>query len=427
MAPEKPIRAARRQEILGLALDCVHCGLCLPACPTYLETGRETSSPRGRVYLMRAFAEGRVPASGVLAEEAHLCLDCRACETACPSGVSYGALVELVRAELREAGARRDLASRLEVLALRQVVARPARLRAAVSALGWLQRSGLEARLVRVLPRSLAERLRRAPRVPEARERRPLPREVPAEGPRRGRVAYFRGCVLPELFGRVGRATVALLARQGFEVVVPPAQACCGALHVHAGDEGFARELLGRNAAAFAGGADAVVVDSAGCGAMLREAPRLLGTAGEELARRVRDPLELLDEVGLRRLPGRFGARVAYDDPCHLVHAQKVRDAPRRLLAAVPGLELVPHRDPAACCGAAGTYAFTHPEMSDRVLAKKLDALLEAEPEVVATGNPGCLMQLERGFRERGRPIRVLHPVEILAAASVPASGPAER
>lgn len=424
MAPREPARDDRRREILRLALDCVHCGLCLPACPTYLETGRETSSPRGRIYLMRAFAEGRIPPRGILAEEAHLCLDCRACETACPSGVSYGALVELARAEVREAGARGGLASRIERLALREVLANPRRLRMAISALGLLDRTGLRRPLERMLPPALAGRLRRAPRVPGAAERRPLPERVAARGARRGRVAYFRGCVMPELFGRVGRATLELLSSQGFEVVVPAGQGCCGALHAHAGDEPFARELLARNAAALAGDADLVVADSAGCGAMLREAPRLLGAAGEALARRVRDPLELLDEVGLRPLPGRFEARVAYDDPCHLVHAQKVRDAPRRLLAAVPGVELREHRDPGACCGAAGTYALTHPAMSDRVLARKLEALLEVDPEVVATGNPGCLMQLERGFRDRGRAVRVLHPVEILAAASSPRSGP---
>ncbi len=373
---------------------------------------------------MRAFAEGRIAGEGVLAEEAFLCLDCRACETACPSGVSYGALVEHVRAELRERGALRGRASRLELLALRGVLARPARLRAALSGLRLLQRLGIDTWLTRRLPRSLAGVLERAPRVPPGRERRPLPRRISAGGVPRGRVAYFRGCVMPELFGRVGRATVTLLARQGFEVWVPPGQVCCGALHAHAGDEVFARRLLAANLEAFGGEVDAVVVDSAGCGAMLREAPRLLGGAAEGLARRVRDPLELLDEAGLRPLPGRFEARVAYDDPCHLVHASKVAAAPRRLLAGVPGLELVDHRDPGACCGAAGTYALTHPEMSDRVLARKLDALCEVDPDVVASGNPGCLMQLERGFRQRGLAVRVLHPVEILAAAAGPAARP---
>jgi glycolate oxidase iron-sulfur subunit len=395
-------------------LDCVHCGLCLSSCPTYRATGRETSSPRGRVYLMRGVAEGRLPLES-LVEEAWLCLGCRACETACPSGVAFGHLLEETRAEIERAGLRRGLARRIERAALRGLVPRPARLHAALSLLGLVQGLGLD-RLARVfLPRALREAQALAPQVPARAARRRLPERIEADPPRRGRVALFEGCVMPELFGSVNAATARVLAREGFEVVVPRAQGCCGALQAHAGDAGFARELAARNVAAFAAGeVDAVVVNSAGCGAALRDYGHWLGPAGRGLADRVRDVCEFLDAAGPRAPLASLPGVVCYDDPCHLVHGQRVEAAPRRLLARIPALRLAPHRDPAACCGAAGTYNLTHREMSRAVLARKLDALAEVAPDWIATGNPGCLMQLHAGARERGLRAEVVHPVELL-------------
>jgi len=415
-APEAATPGLR--EIYERSLDCVHCGLCLPACPTYRETGRETSSPRGRVYLMRGAAEGRIPLDGVLTEEAYLCLACRACETACPSGVTYGAMVELTRAEVDAAGARRGPARWLERLALRGVVAHPRRLRALVDLLGAVQRLRLD-RLARpLLPRRLRGAHDLLPAVPPRRERRPLPEHVPALGERRGRVAFFAGCVASQVFAAVNRATLRVLSRNGFEVVVPRAQSCCGALHLHAGDADGGRALLRRNLVAVAErDVDAVVVNAAGCGAALREADRWLPGEGAPLAERVRDVCELLDEAGPRPPTRPVRVRVCYDDPCHLLHAQRVGDAPRRLLAAIPGLELLHHDDPGACCGAAGIYNLTHPAMSRAVLARKLDALAAADPDAIATGNPGCLMQIGSGARERGLRARVLHPVELLDEA----------
>jgi len=405
-------------EAYARSLDCVHCGLCLPACPTYRETGRETSSPRGRIHLVRAVAEGRIPLEGVTAEEMYLCLGCRACETACPSGVRYGQLLEEARAAVERAGARRGLARTLERWALRGLVPRRRRLRALVSATALAQRLRLD-RLARpLLPRGARALHDLLPRVPPRAERRPLPRVVPAEGTHRGRVGLFVGCIMPELFGRANRATARVLACNGFEVVVPEGQGCCGALQAHAGDADFARGLLRADVEAFADpGLDAVVVNSAGCGAHLRAAGTWLPGAGEGLAARVRDVAELLDEAGLRPPTARVPMRVAYDDPCHLVHGQGVRDAPRRLLAAVPGVALVEHDDPTSCCGAAGIYNVTHRAMSDAVLARKLDALAATDPDVIASGNPGCLMQLARGAATRGLRARVLHPVEILDRA----------
>jgi glycolate oxidase iron-sulfur subunit len=395
----------------------VHCGLCLESCPTYRETRRETSSPRGRIYLMRGVAEGRIGLES-LAREASLCLGCRACETACPSGVRFGSLLELARAELDEAGLRRTAAQRLERLALRGIVANRRRLRLAVTLLAAVQRLGLDRLAAPLLPRRLREARALLPPVPSRRERARIAELTPAVGTRRGRVGLLEGCVVPELFGAVNAATVRVLARNGFEVVAPRDQGCCGALQAHAGDESFARDLARRNARAFAAaGVDCVVTNSAGCGAALRDAGSWLPGEGEALAARARDVSQLLDEAGLRPPPGRIEARVCYDDPCHLVHGQGVREAPRRLLAAIDGLTLVPHDDPVACCGAAGTYNLTHPEMSRAVLSRKLDSLAAADPDLIATGNPGCLMQLRAGAAERGLRARVLHPVELLDRA----------
>lgn len=395
-------------ELYPATLDCVHCGLCLPVCPTYRETGRETSSPRGRVYLMRGLAEGRIELGDVIAEEAFLCLGCRACETACPSGVRYGALLEQTRAQVHEAGLRRGRAERVEHAVLRNLVPRPRRLRALFDLLALGQRLRLDRPVIAMLP----SRLRAlAPRIPSRRERRALPSLLSAHGEKRGRVGLFTGCVMPELFGTTNAATAAALAHNGFEVVVVGAQGCCGALQAHSGDAQLAHALLDANVAAFGEEAlDAVIVNSAGCGAYLRD-------SGTPLAQLVRDPCEWLDAQGVRPFSAELPLRVCYDDPCHLVHGQGVHDAPRRLLEAIPGLELVPHADPTSCCGAAGTYNLTQPEMSAAVLARKMDALAAADPDVIASGNPGCLMQLRAGVAERGLRAQVRHPIDLLAEA----------
>jgi glycolate oxidase iron-sulfur subunit len=224
-------------------------------------------------------------------------------------------------------------------------------------------------------------------------------------------VGLFTGCVMPELFGATQTATAGVLACNGFEVVVVAGQGCCGALQAHAGDAGFAHGLLEANVAAFGEEElDAIVFDSAGCGAFVRD-------SATPLAQLVRDPCEWLDAQGPRPFERELPLRVCYDDPCHLLHGQGVRDAPRRLLEAIPGLELVPHADPGACCGAAGTYNLTQPAMSAAVLARKMDALAAADPDVIVTGNPGCLMQLRAGVAERGLRAQVRHPVELLAEA----------
>ena len=408
-------------QVLESSLDCVHCGLCLNVCPTYRLTGRENSSPRGRIYLMRGIAEGRVAAGSTVAEELHFCLGCRACESACPSGVEYGAMLEHARSALVESGARRGLGPRLERWFLARVIAR-ARVRAVFFAgLGMLQRLRLDVVFGGLLPGALSRAAKAAPRVPARRERRPLPACTPAEGERRGSVILLEGCVMRETFGHVNRATVLVLARNGYDVLVPEGQGCCGALQAHAGDLETARSLARRNLAAWKDtDAEAVISNSAGCGASLRGLAHWLGADELEGLPPVKDVCEFLDEVGLRVSMRRLEGRICYDDPCHLVHGQGVSSAPRRLLDSIPGFERVELSDPTACCGAAGIYNITHAETSSQVLAPKLDAIEACGADIVATGNPGCMMQIDSGLRARGLEVEVVHPIELIERASRP-------
>jgi glycolate oxidase iron-sulfur subunit len=331
-------------------------------------------------------------------------------------------MLETMRAEVEKAGLRSGLAKRIESLALRGLVPHPRRLRRVIDALAIIQRLRIDHLSMRLLPSALRELVLLAPRVPPLRERRPLPGFLPAQGTRRGRVALFVGCVMPELFGRVNQATARVLTRNGFDVVVPRDQVCCGALHAHAGDADFARRLARQNAGAFRDiQVDALVVNSAGCGAALREAGEWLGEQGRPLADAVRDVCELLDAAGLRTPEvgnrRRDSLRVCYDDPCHLVHGQHVEQAPRRLLKQIPGVELVAHDDPTSCCGAAGIYALTHRAMASAVLQRKIASLAAVDPDVVASGNPGCILQLRAGVARGALRARVVHPIELLDEA----------
>jgi glycolate oxidase iron-sulfur subunit len=397
-------------------LDCVHCGLCLPVCPTHQELGVEADSPRGRIYLMRALAEGRVQDPAAVRPHLDRCLDCRACETACPSGVRYGEILEAARAA-PPLQRRRSLRGRLAAFLLRHVVAHQGRLRAAFSLLAAAERLGLRwlAAKLRLLPAAVDAL---APRVPPAAERAPLPtgRHRPPAGvrPRGVRVALFTGCVMEPLFGRVNRATLQLLLANGFEVDVPPAQRCCGALLVHAGEPDAARRLARANVAAFAD-ADVVVNNSAGCGCALREYDHLLGDdAGRAFAAKCRDVTAFLAEAGLSATPAPRAARAAYDDPCHLCHGQGVRQQPRALLAQVPGLQLVPHERPEDCCGSAGIYNLLQPDLAAAIGRRKAASLARADVDLVVTGNPGCMLQIAAHLRLAGSGARVVHPVELL-------------
>jgi glycolate oxidase iron-sulfur subunit len=429
-----------------IALDCVHCGLCLPVCPTYQHLGDEADSPRGRIYLMRAHEEGRQ--STTLDFLAHLdrCLVCRACETACPSGVRFGSMMEDFRALVRPEASRQraaeapGAAARLRAalggIVLAHVLPYPGRLGIFVGALRLYQTSPVPALLRRsgiLAALGLEAQEALAPRVPPRSARRPAPRTLAPRGRRRARVLLLRGCVTPELLPELRAATLAVLQHQGCEVVVPPAQTCCGALHFHLGDRETGMRLLARNVAAFdLRDVDAVVVDAAGCGSTLKEygehaagRPELAEKAAA-LAAHSRDVCEFLVGLGLLPPEGEARLRVAYDDPCHLLHAQRIADAPRELLRAVPGLELVPLRDADRCCGSAGVYNLLQPALAARILDDKVRHVAASGAEVVATGNPGCILQLRAGLARAAAldadlaRIRVAHPLELFAAACTP-------
>ena len=400
---------------------CVHCGLCLQHCPTYTETGLETESPRGRLYLIKAIAEGRIEATPTAVGHLDLCLQCRNCEAVCPSGVPYGRIMEGARAEVLANG-RTPLAWRLRTLFLREVIARPGRMAALAACLRLYRASGL---------RWLAER------VPYVRDRVVLAPTVsgPTFPPKagvlgrpqdkaRGRVALLTGCIMPHAFGRVHEATVRVLARNGFEVVAPPGQLCCGALHTHSGDRPTARALARRNVDAFVeANADAIVVNSAGCGSTMKEYGELLADdpeyadKAERLAGLVKDVTELLAGLPLEPPSGRVEALVTYQDPCHLAHAQRISSAPRYLLSAIPGLRLVEMARPDRCCGGAGVYSLAHRDMSLDLLDGKIQDVAATGATIIATANPGCMAQLEAGLRRYRLPGRVVHVVELLDEA----------
>ena len=398
--------------------QCVHCGFCLQECPTYLQLGMETDSPRGRIHLIRAIAEERVEPTNSLVAHLDLCLQCRACETACPSSVPFGRIMESGRAMLVEQG-KVPLAWRMRVAFMRQLLPYPGRLRALFSLLRLYQRSGIQrlARatgVLRLLRLAEAESL-----LPDVPARAFVMPETRSNGARR--VGLLTGCVMPHLYPRTHEATVRVLERNGVEAVAPEAQRCCGALNLHAGDRRTARELARRNVDAFLDvGVEAIVVNSAGCGSTMKEYGDLLEhdeAYAEKAARMssmVRDVSEYLVELPFERPKGPLPARVTYQDSCHLVHAQKVRAAPREVLGAIPGLELMEMGSPDRCCGSAGVYSFAQREMSLRVLDDKMDDVASTGAETIATANPGCMMQLEAGLRRHKLPGRVVHIVELL-------------
>jgi glycolate oxidase iron-sulfur subunit len=418
-------------------MECVHCGLCLPTCPTYAELGVEMDSPRGRIYLMRAVVEGKLSLSPSYQEHISLCLGCRACETACPSGVKFGQLLEGARAQIEqaEAPAHRPLAKWMRALAFKGMLPWPAVLRLLGNFLLLYQASGLRTllthpTLARWLPTRLAALDQLLPVLPKRAYRLRLREFTPAQGERRGRVGFLAGCVMPIFFSPINDATVQLMSANGFDVVTPGAQRCCGALHAHAGEREGARALARHNLEVFRQAqVDWLVVNAAGCGATLKEYHELLdhdarfSGAAKELSERVLDVSQFFDKFPFRGPLGPLKLRVAYDDPCHLLHGQRIKEEPRRLLRSIPGLDLVDVQEADWCCGSAGIYNLLHPELSRQILARKMHHLAAAAPDVIATGNPGCLLQIGAGAKQYGLTAPVLHPIELLYGAFLAAHG----
>lgn len=422
-------------------LTCVHCGLCLPACPTYRALGNENDSPRGRIYLMRGVVEGKLNIGEAFISHIDLCLGCRACESACPSSVPYGHLLEAARAEVSTAKARRgSLSESLLRFFLNKVFSRPVLLRTGMRLTRWLRDSGLAelafetglvgGRLRFALALLLATRSPVVKPAQKAGRRRRTPTseaDAPSKAERTEdqlKVALLRGCVMEGLFSATNRATERVLARNGCEVIDVEKQICCGALHSHAGQVESAKQLARANIDAFlASRCDRVIVNAAGCGAAMKEYGALLADdpqyveKARAFSRKVRDITELLAERGIAIPFNSIKRRVAYDAPCHLHHAQRVTQAPIDVLKAVPGLELVPLRGSDSCCGGAGIYNLQHPEMSGEILADKLAAIRESGADTVATANPGCIMQIGAGARMNQLHVEVIHPIELLDAA----------
>jgi glycolate oxidase iron-sulfur subunit len=409
---------------------CIHCGLCLNACPTYRELGLEMDSPRGRIYQIIQVERGRLPLGESFVRHIDSCLDCRACETACPSGVEYGRLVESARAQINRYYQRPGIGRKVRQTFFQKLLTNRKLLDRLGTLLWFFQRSGLEAIFVKSgFLRLFSKRLGRVAALSPGMEKpfftERLGQVVKPDGEIRHRVAFFAGCIANLAFARLNDATVRVLARNGCEVVIPEAQGCCGALHVHAGIRDRARELAKQNIKTFLeGGFDYFITNAAGCGSVLKEYPLLFEQEDREFYERaqkfsakVRDVTEFLAGIAFSRDFAAIRARATYQDPCHLAHAQHIRSAPRQLMAAVPGLELIELKESEVCCGSAGIYNVVQNEMADRLLKAKMQRVDETGAELILTANPGCLLQMRAGVARSRRKRRVLHVVELLDEA----------
>ena len=410
--------------------QCMHCGLCLPTCPTYDATKLERNSPRGRIALMRAIADDRLEATRTFAEEMYFCLGCLACMTACPAGVNYAELFEHARAEAQRT----------------QVLAAPRRNFIRKFTVGWLfmdlrrlrfmgrlmriyQQLGLQALLrkssvLKLLPKRLQELESMTPTIQRQFSAEMIAPVTPPRGERKYRVAVLTGCAQDLIFSDVNRDTVEVLAANGCEVITPPAQSCCGSLHAHNGEWELAKTLAKRNIDQFPpADFDAIITNAAGCGSHLKHYSTFLGddenyrSRAEEWDAKVKDVHEWLAEIGIKTPPANGETAATYHEACHLCHGQKITAQPRRVLKAIPGLKLVELPESTWCCGSAGIYNLIQPEMANQLLDRKIDRIKSTGVTTVATGNPGCLLQIINGARRHGLELRVVHPVSLLAEA----------
>lgn len=424
--------ALQQPYLRELLTQCIHCGLCLPACPTYQVFHTEMDSPRGRIALVQAAVDGRLPLEGAFQEHIDLCLGCRACETACPSGVQYGAIVEAARfgiAETRKPSAWERIMRRLS---LRELLPHTGRLRLMARLMRLYQVTGLQAlvRGSRLLPKSLANMESLLPRIPDGYP--DYSRPAPAVGEKRGEVAFLFGCVQDAFLSNVNAASVRVLQRNGFEVHFPAAQTCCGAAPLHIGEEDLAVELAQRNIdACMSRDYVAIISNAGGCGATLKQYDHLLSN-DPLFAQRARDFVAKLKDINeflgehLHTPPdGRLDIRATYVDSCHLRHGQKVVRQPRQLLRSIPGLELVELTQPDMCCGSAGVYNILQADTASQVLDAKMADVAGTQAATVVTSNTGCHMQLIAGVRKAGLQAEVVHVVELLDRSYQQAARPA--
>lgn len=454
-----PLR--RHTHTYDLIGQCIHCGFCLPTCPTYAVLGVEMDSPRGRIYQMKAVAEGKLDISNDFIEHMNCCLGCRACETACPSGVQYGKLIEAAREQIRLTPPQAPLAiaatndevspipfaevqTQFNIIApqlLRRFffdVMLPSRpiLALVFAGLKLYQRSGLQNLLhrsglfaaINALPTPFKDKLKvpealmqnaSGPLLPQA-----LPEITPAIGTRRYRVGFISGCIMDQVFRDINEATIRVLTANGCEVITPAMQGCCGALHIHGGEAETGRALARHNIDIFAQyDLDAIIINSAGCGSTLKEYAHLLRddiiyvSRAKAFSEKIKDISEFLVTIELNKDMGAITSTVAYHDACHLAHGQHIRQQPRQLLKAIQGLKLIELKEADWCCGSAGIYNITNQEMGTELLERKMNNIVATGASIIATGNPGCMMQIAMGVRERGLPMKVVHPVQLLDEA----------
>ncbi|HET8846035.1 MAG TPA: (Fe-S)-binding protein, partial [Ktedonobacteraceae bacterium] len=446
----------RHTHTYDLMRQCIHCGFCLPTCPTYAVLGTEMDSPRGRIYQMQAVAEGRMSTNADFTEHMYCCLGCRACETACPSGVQFGKLIEAAREQIQldaldqtpslPGKEEQQIASSQSTPTIaKQALKRfffdgmlPSRFLTSLTFAGLkiYQRSGLQQfarksgllKVMDALPTPfqgtllLPEAL--MPRASGALLPRPLPEITPALGPKRYRVGFISGCIMDQIYRDINEATLRVLAANGCEVITPTSQQCCGALHVHAGESQRGRELACHNIEVFERyNCDVIIINSAGCGSNLKEYAHLLrdntiyAQRAQAFSAKIKDVSEFLADLELRTPLGALPSTVAYHDACHLAHGQKIKQQPRRLLKSIPGLKLVELKEADWCCGSAGIYNITNQEMASKLLERKMRHIRASGAEIIATGNPGCMMQIALGARERGLNLTVLHPIQLLDEA----------
>lgn len=409
---------------------CTHCGLCLPTCPTYRELGLETDSPRGRLYLMGvAFRNSDpMPLNDSWAKYIYRCLDCRACETACPSGVHFGEVIEEARA-IYEMNSDRSSKQRFwRHLAFKGLLPNKDLLDLIFEVMWLYQRLGIRWLVRRLgilkLMGKLGEMESMLPKIPDPSLKYTMQDFTPAKGKAKYRVGFVSGCIMNQVFTETNLATIRVLSENGCDVIAPHQQTCCGALHVHNGVRDVALELARKNIDVFeVEEVDAIIINSAGCGATLKEYEALMAhdsayaEKAKKFSSKMRDISEFLAEIEMTQPEGKIERRVTYDEPCHLVHGQKIQFQPRTILQSIPGLELIELPESEWCCGSAGIYNITQPEMSREILERKMEHIAETDAEIIATGNPGCILQIQLGVQKHGLPIKVMHPVDLLDCA----------
>ncbi|MEI2330144.1 (Fe-S)-binding protein [Priestia megaterium] len=405
--------------------DCVHCGMCLESCPTYEITGQEQHSPRGRVHLIKSVAEGKISVNEQFTDPVFACLDCRACTTACPANVDVGGLIEEARGQIRQAMPLTGWKGMISKFFLKELFPHSHRLEAAGSLLKLYQKSGMQKMMrttgmLNMMPTHLAEMEHVMPKITRSvRKKYKKKRVLKAKAERKAEVAFLTGCIMDVMFSDINEATLNVLRRNGNDVVIPPSQTCCGALHVHAGDRDMGRQLAKKNIEAFQH-ADTVIVNAAGCGCMLKEYPELFREEEQEwlekaevFAEKVQDISKYLHDTGYRPPQTTLHKRITYHDACHLAHGQGVREEPRDILLSIPGVEMVHMANADRCCGSAGIYNLTNPDMAGAVLQSKMEHVPH-DVEMISMGNPGCMLQMAVGVKKYGRSQQIVHTVQLL-------------